>query len=79
MAPGYSKIIIIDFVLPDVGTPLMQASMDIQMMSIGAGVERSESQWRELLDSAGLEITGIWSTGPGMEAIIEAIPAHSEV
>ncbi|KAJ5637781.1 hypothetical protein N7490_007660 [Penicillium lividum] len=74
MASGYSRILIVDFVLPDTETPLMQASLDIQMMSIGAGVERSETQWRELLQKAGLEITGIWSQGPGMESVIEAVP-----
>lgn len=74
MAPAYSKLIIIDFVLPDTNVPLFQASLDIQMMSIGAGVERSESQWRELLHSAGFEIVRIWKKDPGMEAVIEAVP-----
>lgn len=74
MAPDYSRILIVDFVLPDTETPLMQASMDIQMMSIGAGVERSERQWRDLLHSVGLEISGIWSQSPGMESVIEAVP-----
>lgn len=74
MAPDYSRILIVDFVLPDTETPIMQASMDIQMMSIGAGVERSEHQWRNLLHSVGLEISGIWSQSPGAESVIEAIP-----
>ncbi|KAJ5486764.1 hypothetical protein N7530_001064 [Penicillium desertorum] len=74
MAPDYSRILIVDFVLPDTDTPLMQASLDIQMMSIGAGVERSERQWRDLLHSAGLEITGIWNQNPAMESVIEAVP-----
>ncbi|KAJ5630896.1 uncharacterized protein N7484_010996 [Penicillium longicatenatum] len=74
MAQDYSRILIVDFVLPDTDTPLMQASLDIQMMSIGAGVERSETQWRDLLKKAGLEITGIWSQSPGQESVIEAIP-----
>ncbi|KAJ5316510.1 hypothetical protein PENANT_c019G11649 [Penicillium antarcticum] len=74
MARDYSRILIVDFVLSDTKTPLMQASMDIQMMSIGAGVERSERQWRDLLRSAGLEIAGIWNQNPGMESVIEAVP-----
>lgn len=74
MAPDYSRILIVDFVLPDTETPLMQASLDIQMMSIGAGIERSERQWRDLLSSAGLEITGIWNQSPAMESVIEAVP-----
>ena len=74
MAPDYSRILIVDFVLSNTDTPLMQAALDIQMMSIGAGVERSERQWRELLDGVGLEIAGIWSQSSGNESIIEAVP-----
>jgi hypothetical protein len=74
MDPTYSRIIIVDFVLPDTNAPRMQSAMDIQMMSIGAGVERSKRQWMELLASVGLKINGIWNTSPGMESIIEAVP-----
>ncbi|GMG41690.1 unnamed protein product [Aspergillus oryzae var. brunneus] len=66
MNAEYSRILIADFVLPDTGAALLQASIDIQMMSIGSGMERSERQWRELLGAAGLEITGIWSGSPGL-------------
>ncbi|KAB8251311.1 S-adenosyl-L-methionine-dependent methyltransferase [Aspergillus flavus] len=77
MNAEYSRILIADFVLPDTGAALLQASIDIQMMSIGSGMERSERQWRELLGAAGLEITGIWSGSPGMESIIEAVPIRA--
>ncbi|KAF9891627.1 hypothetical protein FE257_003638 [Aspergillus nanangensis] len=73
MDPDYSRILIVDFVLPDTNAPLLQASLDIQMMSIGAGVERSERQWRELLQGVGLKINGLWSGSPGMESVIEAV------
>ncbi|OGM51361.1 O-methyltransferase [Aspergillus bombycis] len=77
MTSEYSRIIIADFVLPDTGAGLLQASIDIQMMSIGSGMERSERQWRQLLGAAGLEITGIWSGSPGMESVIEAVPTRT--
>lgn len=79
MAPDYSRILIVDFVLSDTDAPLMQAALDIQMMSIGAGVERSERQWRDLLDSVGLEISGIWNQSSGMESVIEAVPKKPRV
>lgn len=75
MDPTYSRIIIVDFVLPDTNAGRMQSAMDIQMMSIGAGVERSKRQWTELLASVGLMISGIWNSSPGMESIIEVVPA----
>ncbi|PLN81874.1 S-adenosyl-L-methionine-dependent methyltransferase [Aspergillus taichungensis] len=71
MDTEYSRIVIVDFVLPDTHAPLLQSSLDIQMMSIGAGAERSESQWKELLGSAGLEIQSVWRIGPGMESVME--------
>ncbi|KAJ5704298.1 hypothetical protein N7493_011436 [Penicillium malachiteum] len=74
MNPEYSRIIIVDFVLPDTKVPRMQAAMDIQMMSIGAGVERSKKQWHDLLTSVGLKITGIWNCNPAMESVIEVVP-----
>ncbi|KAB8238223.1 S-adenosyl-L-methionine-dependent methyltransferase [Aspergillus alliaceus] len=77
MSADYSRIIIVDFVLLDTDAPLLQASIDIQMMSIGSGVERSKRQWRELLGAAGLVITGIWSGSPGMESVIEAVPVRT--
>ncbi|KAF7718575.1 Demethylsterigmatocystin 6-O-methyltransferase [Penicillium ucsense] len=78
MIPGESRILIVDCVLPDIDTPLLQASLDIQMMSIGAGIERSEGQWRRLLQTVGLEITGIWNHSPGMESVIEAMHIGSQ-
>jgi hypothetical protein len=74
MDPKHSRVIIVDFVLPDMEPSLLQASLDIQMMSIGSGAERSKHQWTELLQAAGLEIRGIWGGSPGMESVIEAVP-----
>ena len=71
MKKGYSSLLINDFVLPDTGTSLLPASLDILMMSFVAGAERTESQWRSLLDSVGLEIVKIWTVTAGAESVIE--------
>ncbi|KAI9669644.1 MAG: hypothetical protein M1831_007340 [Alyxoria varia] len=42
---------------------LFPASLDIQMMALNQGIERTERQWRDLLGSAGLEVMGIWGGG----------------
>jgi hypothetical protein len=70
MEKGYSKLLINDFVLPDTDVPLHPALLDITMMSLCSGVERSEKQWRDLIDSVGLQIVKIWRT-EGAEAVIE--------
>ncbi|KAI4182951.1 MAG: hypothetical protein L6R41_005685 [Letrouitia leprolyta] len=72
MKPDYSKLLISEFVLPDSDTALFPATLDIQMMGLHAGMERSERQWRNLLDSAGLEVVKIWQVVKGGEAVIEA-------
>ena len=71
MSPD-SVLLIDDWVLPDVGAPLAGASEDILMMVFLSGMERSESQWRAVLDSAGLETKKIWRADGISEAVIEA-------
>ncbi|KAL5041353.1 hypothetical protein BDW71DRAFT_212212 [Aspergillus fruticulosus] len=66
-----SRILIVDFVLPDTDTPLFQASLDIQMMCLGSGIERSRREWEVLLGEVGLEIWGVWSVSPAQESVIE--------
>jgi hypothetical protein len=73
MTPGYSKVLISEFILPDDKTRPFPASLDVQMMGLHAGRERSESQWRSLLDRSGLIISGIWQKLPGGEGVIEAV------
>lgn len=42
------------------------------MLMLLSGMERSESQWKGLLGSVGLEIKKIWRTNGISEAVIEA-------
>lgn len=51
-----SSLLIDDWVLPEMDASLDEASEDMLMLSFLSGMERSESQWTALLDSAGLEI-----------------------
>lgn len=71
MKKSYSKLIINETVLRDVGVPWQQTSLDWTMMSMLVSKERTESQWRTLLATAGLKINGIWHKGT--ESVIEAI------
>lgn len=73
MTPNYSKLIIRDFILPDTNVPLYTACTDIRMMLLHAGLERTERQWKELLDQVGLELGGFWIVERGGEGVIEAM------
>ena len=68
-----SRIAIAGMVLPDVSAPRDMALQDLQMMSIG-GMERSETQWKELIEAAGLVLRKIWKGEDGLKhAVIEAV------
>jgi hypothetical protein len=66
-----SRLLINEFVLPDTGASQLQASLDIMMIALVSGLERTEMQWRTLLESIGLEVVRIWSVVPEAEAILE--------
>jgi len=74
MKRGCSKLLINDFVLPDIyaEADLQPALSDTMMMSMCWDIERTERQWRSLLDSIGLDVVKIWRI-EGAESVIEAI------
>jgi len=69
--PGYSRLLINDWVVPDTGSPLLPALLDLQMMAMLSGIERTETQWKGLLGEVGLEIVNFWSVGVEVEGLIE--------
>ena len=73
MQKGYSKILINENVVPDIGASWKTTSMDFFIMPCGASMERTEAHWKSLLESVGLEVAGIWSVGEGTESLIEAV------
>lgn len=71
MKKGHSRLYINELVLPNIKCPVFPAAMDIFMTAVHTGAERTEQQWRVLLDSEGLVIEKIWHAPDGSEAIIE--------
>ncbi|KAL8722779.1 MAG: hypothetical protein Q9225_000790 [Loekoesia sp. 1 TL-2023] len=78
MTPGYSKILINEYVLPDRGCSMHQAVMDMNMFTMTAGLERTEKQWRKLIEQAGLYISKLWLPDGDGEAIIEVVSKTPE-
>ena len=72
MKKRYSKLLIVDMVVPETKAPLFVAGMDIAMMTQLTGMERTRTQWHDLLDSAGFRIINIWPVSEGAECVIEA-------
>lgn len=73
MDEGYSKLLLNEIVVSDKEPVAQHTAMDLQMMAMAAGMERSESEWKALLGSVGLRINGIWSKGVGNESVIEVL------
>ncbi|EMR61870.1 putative o- protein [Eutypa lata UCREL1] len=73
MKPGYSKLLMSEFVLPVTNCPLYPALLDVNMMAVLNGMERTEAQFTKLLDAAGLKVVKFWSVGAETEGLVEAV------
>ena len=73
MKPNYSKLLIFEWILPAKDTPLYPALLDVNMMALLNGMERTETQWGQLLTVAGLEVSKFWRAGSDSEGLIEAM------
>lgn len=81
MTPKSSLLLLNEIVLPTRDVPLQMALLDVHMMTVLGGRERTESDWRELVHSVqnlevsprvSLEIIRFWSPPDGLgEGIIE--------
>jgi hypothetical protein len=71
LTPVYSRLWILDRVVPEAGADKSLAWLDISMMAIYGALERTEEQWRALLGTAGLRVVGVQVT-PNNFGLIEA-------
>lgn len=67
------RLIVVDMVLPEDSRPHPGKLLDLLMLMFPGGRERTEAEWRRLLDKAGFIITRIVST-KAAESVIEAVP-----
>ncbi|KAI1156346.1 S-adenosyl-L-methionine-dependent methyltransferase [Nemania diffusa] len=72
MVKGHSYLVINDFILPDTGCGLLQSQWDLMMMVLLSSMERTETQWKTLLESADLSIEGMYSPPGDGQGIIVA-------
>ncbi|TQV91602.1 sterigmatocystin 8-O-methyltransferase [Cordyceps javanica] len=74
MTAGYSKILLHEMIVPEEGASTFHAMLDMTMMAFNAGMERTEKQWRELLDKAGFEVVKVWAPlQADADGIVEAM------
>lgn len=75
MKPGYSKVLIHDYILPAQNALQAATFSDIYMMSLFSAAEKTEYQFRSICESVGLEVTGIWkrASPEDTESVIEVV------
>lgn len=71
LSRDYSKLLISDIVLPDIGCSALDTMSDLTMM-VCAGQERSGKEWRALLLEGGFKLTRIFKAEIGDLGVIEA-------
>ncbi|KAI9375457.1 putative O-methyltransferase [Aspergillus egyptiacus] len=71
---GYSRVLLNEIVLSEERPTLAATSMDLMMLAHFAGAvrERTEGEFRALLEMAGLRVVKIWSYPGVAESLIEA-------
>ncbi|KAK5632317.1 hypothetical protein RRF57_008031 [Xylaria bambusicola] len=74
MKPGYTKLLIHEMIMPEEGASTFYSILDITMMIFNGGMERTKSQWEDLMRRAGLKVTRIWnSPQEGADGIVEVM------
>ena len=66
------RLILVDMVLPEDSRPHPAKMLDLIMLMFPGGRERTESEWRDLLGTAGFTITRIVPTSAA-DSVIEAV------
>lgn len=70
----HSRLLINEIVLSDTNETLVRCDMDMLMFYLCNGMERTKSQWAELLTKAEppLKLVNVWSVPEDQQSVIEA-------
>ncbi|KAJ0118710.1 S-adenosyl-L-methionine-dependent methyltransferase [Diaporthe amygdali] len=71
MLKGYSKLLIYEVVLPNKGATSLMTTLDLQLMNLTSGFERTERGWEKLLGEVGFGILQIFRHPGAVESVIE--------
>ena len=72
LEPEYSRILVQEMVVPDKGAQWQLTSLDWGLMQFFSGRERSESEWRKLIEQVdGLKVVQIFKHALSVDSVIE--------
>jgi hypothetical protein len=68
-----SRMLLVDMVVPDNGVNCFSKLLDLNMLVMNGGRERTETEFRTLLDASGYKLTRVVPT-MAPQSVIEAVP-----
>lgn len=74
VVPASGKLLLIESVIPRGNEPCFAKLLDLTMLAIPGGMERTEAEYRELLASAGFRLARVVPTTAHVD-VIECVPA----
>jgi hypothetical protein len=73
MKQGYSKLLIHEQIMPETGAGEWVTLQDVNMMSLCGVAERTEKNWRSIIEAANLVVSKVYMSKDGVsESILEA-------
>jgi len=75
MTEGYRKLLIIGNMIPTKGAHCISMGLDMLVMAVFSGAERTEKNGNEILIKAGFDLVQIWTYELGTESLVEAVVA----
>lgn len=71
MTKGYSKVLLNEFILPNKGAHWALTCLDWELMSSLSARQRTEAEFKSVIESAGLKIVGIFKHPQSGDSVIE--------
>ncbi|MBI1348275.1 methyltransferase [bacterium] len=71
--PANGRLLVIETVIPPGNDPSFAKLLDLTMLVIPGGIERTESEYRELFEASGFRLNRIVPTAAGVD-VIEGVP-----
>jgi len=72
LEPGYSRVLLNEIVLSEETPTIAATSMDMMMLAHFAVRERTEADWKGIIEKSGLRFLKIWNYPGVAESVIEA-------
>jgi len=72
--PG-ARVLVVEAVIPPLNAPSFGKLLDLEMLALPGGVERTENEYRDLLAAGGFRLTRVVPTAVPVASVIEGTAA----